>query len=263
MHCHAPPILFRAVLWALPPPFLSAYALTYSPNHSPIGLFRGGKWAPNGDAPCAPRMPRLRAPWPRTLPGVRCSVHRHGGRQPTPSHAMMAAKVDNEDPERARRTWHGGRGKQSRGKAAGPEGGPGTRRARRCPSGPHPRRRVLAGLPGGAAPPGCLHHRPPSARGPAGSAGPTAPVSPSWATSASAAWMRQRSWCSQHRGVGRWAPVPRASRRRPRATRLPQPGERLRGLRARRGTGACGVSNRERLGRRPMPDRGVLVFKSW
>jgi hypothetical protein len=62
---------------------------------------------------------------------------------------------------------------------------------------------------------------------------------------------------------GRWASVPRASRRRPRATRIPQPGERLRCLRARRGTGACDVSHRERLGRRARPDRGVLVFNSW
>ena len=43
-------------------------------------------------------------PWPRTLPGARCAVHRYGGRQPPPLHAMMAAKVDHEDPERARRT---------------------------------------------------------------------------------------------------------------------------------------------------------------
>ena len=105
-----------------------------------------------------------------------------GGRQPTPSHAMMAAKGDYEEPARARRTWYGERGTPSSGKAAGPEGGPGTRRARRCPSGPHPRRRVLAGLPSGAAPPGCVHHRPPAAHGPAGRAGrrrPSAPRGPS------------------------------------------------------------------------------------
>jgi|RhiMetdeSRZDD1v2_1073273.scaffolds.fasta_scaffold66486_10 hypothetical protein len=43
-------------------------------------------------------------PWPRTLPGARCAVHRYGGRQPPPLHAMMAAKVDHEDPEWAQRT---------------------------------------------------------------------------------------------------------------------------------------------------------------
>src|SRR5436853_4326489 len=118
------------------PEFLSTsvpYAMLYCngvSHHSRIFRstkepFRGGKWALNGDAPWAPRMPRLRAPWPRKLPGARCSVHQHGGRQPPLSHAMMAAKVDNAEPERARRTWHGGRGKPSRGQGAGPEGGPG------------------------------------------------------------------------------------------------------------------------------------------
>src|SRR5262249_12427226 len=52
-------------------------------------------------------------------------------------------------------------------------------------------------------------------------------------------------------------------RRRPRATRIATPGERLRCLRAQHGTGCCDVSHRERLDRRPRPERGVLVFKGW
>src|SRR5215510_3079377 len=47
---------------------------------------------------------------------------------------MMAAKVDNEAPEWARRTGRGGRGPQSRGKGVGPRGGPGTRRHGAAPA---------------------------------------------------------------------------------------------------------------------------------
>src|SRR5215813_1790121 len=36
-------------------------------THATIGLFRGEKWAPNGDAPGDPRVPRPRALWPREL----------------------------------------------------------------------------------------------------------------------------------------------------------------------------------------------------
>ena len=117
-------LVFLALSEPMKPP-----ALAVGRSHSRIFRstkepFRGGKWALNGDAPWAPRMPRLRAPWPRKRPGARCAVHRHGGRQPPLSHAMMAAKVDNAEPERVRRTGHGGRGQPSRGQGAGLEGGP-------------------------------------------------------------------------------------------------------------------------------------------
>src|SRR5262249_47881765 len=57
---HAATLLFRPVFWALPYPLLSAYHGPYKPNPPSIGLFRGGKWALNGDAPWAPRIPRRR-----------------------------------------------------------------------------------------------------------------------------------------------------------------------------------------------------------
>ena len=49
---------------------------------------------------------------------------------------------------------------------------------------------------------------------------------PLWAISASTAWMRQRSWCSRHRGVARWGSVGRVTRSRWQATRRPRPAER-------------------------------------
>lgn len=57
--------------------------------------------------------------------------------------------------------------------------------------------------------------------------------------------------------------MPRVSRRRPRATRSPTPSDCLRRLQARRRPGAWDVFHRERLGRRPMSDHGVLVFNNW
>jgi hypothetical protein len=142
------------------------------------------------------------------------------------------------------------------------------RRARNQAGTALPQRAIPAPTRAGGPPRRCRPSRmraPPPSVGawPSGSRRTTAFVSPSWAISASAAWMRQRSWCSPRRGVGRWASVPRASRRPPRATRIPTPGERLRCLRAQHGTGSCDVSHRERLGRRPRPERGVLVFKRW
>src|SRR5262249_42263488 len=92
------PIFFRAVHWASPHPCLTAYGLTESPNHVLIGLFRAPKWVPYGDMPLAPRVPRLCAPRPRRPPtGACCSRDPPGDRQPTPSHGMMAAKIDDED----------------------------------------------------------------------------------------------------------------------------------------------------------------------
>src|SRR5262245_17401425 len=45
---------FRAVFWVLPRSIFSACLHTYGPNHSLIGLFRGGKWA---EPPCRCRPP--------------------------------------------------------------------------------------------------------------------------------------------------------------------------------------------------------------
>jgi hypothetical protein len=90
--------------------------------------------------------------WPRTLPtGARCAVHPYGGRQLTPSHAMMAAKGDDAEPERARRRGHGGRGQPSRRKGIEPRG-PAGRAGPRCP--PASRGLSLRALPGCASAPG-------------------------------------------------------------------------------------------------------------
>jgi hypothetical protein len=47
---------------------------------------------------------------------------------------------------------------------------------------------------------------------------------------ASTAWMRQRSWCSPRRGVGRWASVRRVSSHRPRTARRLRPDDPCLGL---------------------------------
>src|SRR5215510_16058666 len=56
--------------------------------------------------------------------------------QATPVHGMMAAQVDEHDPERERSTWHAGRGGPSRAADAGPGGKPETRHARHRPGSP-------------------------------------------------------------------------------------------------------------------------------
>src|SRR5262250_898725 len=47
---------------------LSGQRLSSPENHSLRGLLGGGTWAPHGDAPWDPRVPRPRALWLRQLP---------------------------------------------------------------------------------------------------------------------------------------------------------------------------------------------------
>jgi hypothetical protein len=86
---------------------------------------------------------------------------------------------------------------------------------------PRPRGRVPVSAPGGTVPPCSLDRRPPPARGPARR---------SSGIFASTAWMRQRSWCSPRRGVGRWGSVWRANSHRPRTTRRLRPDDPRLGL---------------------------------
>ena len=82
---------------------------------------------PYGDAPWDPRVPELCTPRSRRPPTGACGAgNPHADRQPTPSHGMMADKIDDEDPERARRTWgRGGNRPAARGqdRVAGREPG--------------------------------------------------------------------------------------------------------------------------------------------
>jgi hypothetical protein len=135
--------------------------------HLTIGLFRGEKWTQHGTMLC---YPCTQTPHPTATEGprrARESVCPHEGRGPMPSHGMMVAQVDHQDPEHERSTWHAGRGAPSKTACTGVGGRPGGRRARCRPGIPRPRGRVPATAPGGTVPPCGLDRHPPPARGPA------------------------------------------------------------------------------------------------
>src|SRR5215510_11998815 len=129
-------VVFRYVFWAHSSPSFAAYNVFSWPtsltdralSSTELGSARGHVCMPS-HADTAPHSEE-------DLPARTVACWPAQRSQATPSHGMMAAQVDEHDPERERSTWHVERGGPSRAADAGPGGKPETRHARHRPGSP-------------------------------------------------------------------------------------------------------------------------------